>query len=124
MSYEKDFNTTGIIKGIAFSLIFTFILLLIIAGACYFFTISDALLSVLVMAAVGLSIFISSAAVSKNIEKSGLLHGLAIAAGYFIIIVLTGIIVKKCFSPNMNMLTVLIASLASGALGGIIGVNN
>ena len=122
MSEESKINIPGIAKGVAFSLVITFILLLLIAAACYFFTISDSLLSVLVMAAVGASVFLSSLFVSKNTARNGLLHGLILASVYMLIIVLSGILVKKAFSADMHLLTSVISALAFGALGGIAGV--
>lgn len=124
MSEKTKLNISGIIKGIAFSLIFTFILIFVIAAACYFFTVSDSLLSLLVMAAVGASVFIASMLVSKSTEKNGLLHGFLIAAGYMIIVIITGIIAKKGFSADMHLLTGILSALCFGALGGILGVNN
>lgn len=122
MSAEKKLNIKGIVKGVAFSLIITFILILVIAAICYFFTISDKLLSVLVMAAVGISVFVSSLLVAENTKNSGLLHGLLIAAIYMLVIFVSKITVSRCFSADITFLTSLISALAFGALGGIVGI--
>lgn len=120
---SKKINFSGIIKGIAFSLILTFIIMLAVAAICYYFTVSDKALSLVVLGDVCASVFVCAFAVSRKNESSGLLHGALIGFGYFAVTIISGITVNRGLSFDANFLSTLIVAVASGALGGIIGVN-
>jgi putative membrane protein (TIGR04086 family) len=123
MTDEKKLNIAGIGKGIVFSLILTFVLILIIAAVCYFATVSDRLLSVLVFAATGISVLLGAVFVARNAEGSGFLHGAVLGIGYILIMLLSNIISQKGFKMDSQLLTMLVCVLACGMLGGILGIN-
>ena len=124
MSEEKKLNFAGIGKGMVFSIVLTFVFILIIAAVCYFANISDRLLSVLVFAATGASVLLGAVLVAKSAGGSGLLHGAVLGIGYILIMTLTSVISQKEFTFNSQALTMLICVLACGMLGGILGINS
>lgn len=124
MSEGKKLNFAGIGKGMVFSLILTFVFILIIAAVCYFANISDRLLSILVFAATGLSVLLGAVLVSKSADGAGLLHGAVLGAGYILIMTISSAVTQKGFVFNQQALTMLICVLACGMLGGILGINS
>jgi len=119
----KKLNLPVIAKGILFAIIFTFILILVIAAVCYFAVVPDKLLSVLVFAATGISVLFSSIAMSKNISGAGLLNGGVLGMGYFVVMLLANIIVNAGFEFNLKLVSMMICALSCGMLGGILGIN-
>ena len=123
MTETKKFNLITMIKGIFFSIIFTSLLILIITAACYWGNISEKILSLMLFLASSISVFLSSLFILKNIKHTGLLYGTLNGLGYFIIILAASICVSGKFVPSAQSITMLIGSVLSGALGGVIGVN-
>lgn len=121
--HTKKINFSGVLKGIAFSILLTIIFLLILTAVCYFSDISDKMLSILIFAASVISVFGGAFAVARNSDFSGILHGLLLGLGYFIILLASSIIINKGFFPNMHLLSLLISCVCSGMLGGIFGIN-
>jgi putative membrane protein (TIGR04086 family) len=58
-----------------------------------------------------------------NIKRNGLISGATIALIYIYIIYFLSSIITKNFSLNGYSILMIITSLLSGAIGGIIGVN-
>lgn len=123
MSEEKNLNFAGIGKGMLFSLVLTFVFILIIAAVCYFANISDRLLSVLVFAATGLSVFFGAVLVARSANSSGLLNGAVMGIGYILVMLMSSAVSQKGFVFNSQIVTMLICVLACGMLGGILGIN-
>lgn len=120
---EKNINISGVGKGIAFSLVLTFVFILIIAAVCYFFNITDGMLSVLVYAAVAVSVFAAAFAVACTSGAAGFLHGGLIGFGYIVVVILSGTVMNKGFNFGMSTVTMMICIISSGILGGILGIN-
>ncbi len=117
-------NFRGILKGIIFSVITTIILVVIIALISYFADISDRIISILLFIASVLSVLTGSILMTRTTGENGLAHGALIGVGYFLIILISSIIVKREFDFNGNLITMLIANTAGGMLGGILGINS
>lgn len=120
---EKKINVSGIGKGIIFSLLLTFVLILVIAAVCYFANVSDKLLSILVFLATGLSVLAGAIFVARNAPGSGLLHGIILGAGYLAVLLLSSMISQKGIHFNSQMVSMLICIPACGMLGGVLGIN-
>lgn len=124
MSEKNKINFRGIGKGIVFSIILTIILVVLIATVTYFVDISDKIVSILLFSSSVLSTLIGAFLVTKSIQQNGLIHGMFVGLGYFILILISSIVVKKGFSFNANLVTMLFANVAGGMLGGILGINS
>ena len=124
MSEKRKINFMGIGKGIVFSLLLTFFLIFIIALVCYFLTVTDKVLSLSVFGATALSVFTGSLLVAKSADGSGLVHGLIVGIGYLIIMIITDLIMHKGIDVNSGFLSILASVLASGMLGGVLGINS
>ncbi len=124
MLEKGKINFRGIFKGIVFSLIATAIFVVIIALVSYFTDIQDKVISVLLFLVSVLSVLVGAIFVTKSTNENGLLHGAIIGVGYFAVILIASIVVKREFDFNSNLLTMLIADACGGMLGGILGINS
>jgi len=120
---ERSNHLPGLIKGMVVSILLTFILLLGLCCLCYFLTVSEQLLSLLVFLVTGISIFFGAFLTSLRADSSGLLHGLIHGFFYLLIVFVWGLVVNKGFFWNTHLLSMSLCILASGMLGGILGIN-
>ena len=124
MLEKSKINFRGIFKGIVFSIVLTAILVVIVALISYFSDISDKLISALLFIVSVSSVLVGAIFVTKSTSGNGLMHGGIIGIGYFLVILVASIIAKRSFSMNTNLLTMMIANIAGGMLGGILGINS
>ena len=123
MAEKKKLNYIALLKGIIFSVFFSFVLILIITCICYWGNISEKLLGLMLFVTSSLSVFMSSLFMTRKIERAGLIYGTLNGLGYFFVILVAAICFSGKFTPSTQSITMLIGSILSGALGGIIGIN-
>lgn len=123
MAEERKLNGKGVLKGIAFSVLATLFCMVILTAVCYFGNISDKLLGILIFAATILSVFVGALFVSRNAQRAGLLHGALLGVGYFLVVFLVSLILKRQITFDVHLVTMLLGNVAGGMLGGIFGVN-
>ncbi|MDY3928344.1 MAG: TIGR04086 family membrane protein [Clostridia bacterium] len=123
MSDDKKLNIRGILKGVLIALAITVVFVIIIALICYFADISDGVIAIMLYVVGAVSVFTSSLFLAKSITTKGMLHGLILGLGYFMVIFILSAVFKKQVTANTKLFVSLISALASGMLGGIMGVN-
>ena len=123
MAEKKKLNYIALLKGIIFSVFFSFVLILIITCICYWGNISEKLVGLMLFVTSALSVFMSSLFMTRKIERAGLIYGTLNGLGYFFVILVAAICFSGKFTPSTQSITMLIGSILSGALGGIIGIN-
>lgn len=122
---EKNrINFRGIFKGIIFSVIATILLVIIIALISYFADVSDKLISASLFIVSIISVLTGAILVTRSTQENGLIHGAIIGLGYFVVVLISSIIVKRELDFNTSLITMLIANIAGGMLGGILGINS
>ena len=112
-----------ILKGTFLSLFISLVLVCILAIIVYFSNISDRTVSGIIFAVSCLSVFLGALILAKNITSRGLLNGLALSGVYFVILLLVSLLVNGGISMSMSNFLRLFAILASGCLGGVLGIN-
>ena len=123
MSEKKSLNYMALVKGLLSSILFTFIMILIITCVCYWGNVSEKLLGLLLFATSAVSVFLSSFLMARKLERAGLLYGSLNGLVYFLVILTAAICFSGKFTPSSQSITMLVGSVLSGALGGIIGIN-
>lgn len=113
----------NIIKGIITSLIATLILILIYALLLTYTNISEDTIFPVVVIITGISILLGSSLSNIKIKKNGLLNGGIIGFIYILLLYLISSAFIGDFTVNTNSIILIIASILTGMLGGIIGVN-
>ncbi len=112
-----------IIKGSAFAIILSLILLTIFAILLTYTTLSETTIMPVVLIITGISILIGSTISTRKIQKNGLFYGAAVGLIYIIILYLASSISMTGFSLSANSLIMLAVGTVTGMIGGIIGVN-
>lgn len=120
---KADKNIIRIIKGSAFSILITLILLFIYAILLTSTNIPESTMSVVVITITGISILIGSSISSFKIKKRGIVNGGLVGLIYIITIYLISSIALIGFSMNITSIIMLIVAIVIGMIGGIIGVN-
>lgn len=116
-------KTFCIIKGCAFSIIFSIILLTIFALLLTYTTLSESTIMPVVLTITGISILIGSTISSRKIKKNGLVYGGIVGLVYIIVLYLASSLCLTGFSLSTNSFIMLAVGVITGIIGGIIGVN-
>lgn len=116
-------STKKILTGAFLSLLISIILVFILAMVVYFSNISDRAVSGIIFAISCLSVFFGGLVLAKNIESRGLLNGVILAGVYFAILLAVSFLVNGTVSISPGNILRLLSILASGGLGGVLGIN-
>lgn len=122
-SEDTKSNFIRVIKGSAFAVVFTLILLLIYSAFLTYTKLNESTMPVFIIGITAISILIGSLMSSVNIRKNGIVNGALVGLIYIVVIYLLSSIATKTFSLNMYSIIMIIISTVAGAIGGIIGVN-
>ena len=120
---ENGNNIKKVIKGSAFSIIITLIGLLIYSIILSYTSVSESTIPTIVIIITSISVLIGSTISTSNIKKNGIINGMFVGVIYIAIIYLLSSIVTGNFLLNITSIIMIITSVLTGALGGIIGVN-
>ena len=120
---ENGNNIKKVIKGSAFSIIITLIGLLIYSIILSYTSVSESTIPTIVIIITAISVLIGSTISTSNIKKNGIINGMFVGVIYISIIYLLSSIVTGNFLLNITSIIMIITSVLTGALGGIIGVN-
>lgn len=116
----KPFEISPAAKGILIALILSFILSLFLSVIYYFTSVQESLIHSLIIA--GISVLAASFYVAYQAGSKGLIYGLIIGTGFFLLTIIVYLIFYDG-SPSWKIILEKIAvSLASGAIGGTVGV--
>lgn len=113
----------NVLKGIIIAFITTLVLILIFALLLTYTNISEDTIFPVVVVITGISILLGSSLSNIKIKKNGLLNGGIIGFVYILLLYLISSSFIGDFSVNTNSIILIIASILTGMLGGIIGVN-
>lgn len=116
-------NIVNIVKGVLISIIFTLIFLFVFSMLLTYTNISEQFTAPVIIVITAISIFIGSSIGNLKMKKNGLLNGAIIGGIYIFAIYLLSSIINNNFSVSVQSITMIIAGMICGMLGGIIGVN-
>jgi len=117
MDYKK------ILKGTFLAVLLSIIFMFILAIVVYFANLQERTVSAMVFLASAVAVFLGAFFLARNIESKGLLNGLLLAVFYFVILLILSLAVNKGITLSLSNFLRLISCLASGALGGVLGIN-
>ena len=117
MSIKKIFTGTFI------SLLISIILVFILAVIVYFANISDRTVSAVIFAISVISVFFGGLILAKNVDNRGLVNGLLLAGVYFLVLFFVSMLINGKVAISLGNFLRLLSILASGGLGGVLGIN-
>lgn len=122
-SEDTKSNLIRVLKGSAFAITITLILLLIYSALLTYTKLNENTMPGFIIGITAISILAGSIMSSINIKKNGIANGALVGLIYIVVIYLLSSIISKNFSLNLSSIIMIIVSVLAGAIGGIIGVN-
>lgn len=112
-----------VLKSLGVAFLFTVILLLIVTALLTFTSLKEDSIPLINTVIMILSIVIGSISLAFKVEEKGWLNGGLIGILYFLILLLINFLFIKPFIFDMYTIGKLLICIASGVIGGMIGVN-
>ncbi len=116
-------NFFKIFKGSIISILFTLVLLFIFSIILTFSSISESVISPVIIVITAISILIGSSISSMKIKKNGFINGLFVGLIYMLFIYIISSILNTGFSLSSTSIIMIISGIIAGIIGGIVGVN-
>ena len=113
-----------LLKAVLLSLIISVILVGLFSVIVYFADIPDRAVSGAIFVFSAVSVFMGALVLTRNIDRGGLVNGLLMAIGYFVVLAAVSLIVNGSINLNLHNILRFAACAASGMLGGVIGINS
>lgn len=120
---ETKENLIRIIKGSGIALGITILSLFIFAILLTYTNIQENTMIPVVIIITAVSILIGSSLSTLRIKKNGLLNGALVGVIYILLIYIISSLTGSGFSLNIMSIIMLVSSIITGMIGGIIGVN-
>jgi len=112
-----------IIKGLAFSFIFTLITFFVFSIILRFTNIEDSVIPGIVLLISIISILCGAAICTKNANSQGWLWGSCIGLSYSVILYLISSLTLTSFTLPLTTFYLILGYIIVGAIGGIVGIN-
>lgn len=112
-----------ILKGSILAIATTLIILLIYAIILTYTSVNEMTIPTVIIITTALSILIGSQITTSKIKKNGIINGMFVGIIYIMFLYIISSTITKNFSLNNYSIIMIAISIATGGLGGIIGVN-
>ena len=116
-------NLFRIFKGSIISIIFTLILLFIFSIVLTYTSISENVISPVIIVISSISILIGSSISTMKIKKNGLVNGLFVGLIYMLFIYIISSLINTGFAITTTSIIMILSGIIAGIIGGIVGVN-
>ena len=120
---SKEKNIIKILKGVMISIVISILLLTIYAVILTYTSTSENTIKPVVITITGISLLIGSFISSMKLKKQGMLNGGIVGFIYILSIYIISSIWLSNFSIDLESIIMIIVSIITGMIGGIIGIN-
>ena len=120
---SKEKNIIKILKGVIISIVISILLLTIYAVILTYTSTSENTIKPVVITITGISLLIGSFISSMKLKKQGMLNGGIVGFIYILSIYIISSIWLSNFSIDLESIIMIIVSIITGMIGGIIGIN-
>ena len=120
---SKEKNIIKILKGVIISIVISILLLTIYAVILTYTSTSENTIKPVVITITGISLLIGSFISSMKLKKQGMLNGGIVGLIYILSIYIISSIWLSNFSLDLESIIMIIVSIITGMIGGIIGIN-
>ena len=120
---SKEKNIIKILKGVIISIVISILLLTIYAVILTYTSTSENTIKPVVITITGISLLIGSFISSMKLKKQGMLNGGIVGFIYILSIYIISSIWLSNFSLDLESIIMIIVSIITGMIGGIIGIN-
>jgi len=119
----EDVMGIQLLKGVATSYVFTFLSFLVFALILSFTNIPDATMPGMILLISMISILLGAATCTRRAHTQGWLWGGIVGLIYALVIYVLSSVLVTGFAVPMATLYLLLGYMATGAVGGIVGIN-
>lgn len=120
---SKEKNIIKILKGVMISIVISILLLTIYAVILTYTSTSESTIKPVVIIITGISLLIGSFISSMKLKKQGMTNGGIVGLIYILSIYIISSIWLSNFSLDLESIIMIIVSIITGMIGGIIGIN-
>lgn len=120
---SKEKNIIKILKGVMISIVISILLLTIYAVILTYTSTSESTIKPVVIIITGISLLIGSFISSMKLKKQGMINGGIVGLIYILSIYIISSIWLSNFSLDLESIIMIIVSIITGMIGGIIGIN-
>lgn len=120
---SKEKNIIKILKGVMISIVISILLLTIYAVILTYTSTSESTIKPVVIIITGISLLIGSFISSMKLKKQGMINGGIVGLIYILNIYIISSIWLSNFSLDLESIIMIIVSIITGMIGGIIGIN-
>ena len=120
---SKEKNIIKILKGVIISIVISILLLTIYAVILTYTSTSENTIKPVVITITGISLLIGSFISSMKLKKQGMLNGGIVGFIYILSVYIISSIWLSNFSIDLESIIMIIVSIITGMIGGIIGIN-
>lgn len=117
----KNIRLSRILKGTAFSMVITFIAVLILGIVTSIKELPANVMNIIILACLGLGVLLSSIIVTKNTDSLSALHALLVGVFVFFVLFIVSVIVNGSAVFNTHILTLLLICILCAFLGAVLG---
>ena len=128
-SIEKDVSAGGnpivtVLKGAIIGFMITAVIFIVYALMLTYTSMTEKSMSLVVTLSIIISAFISGIISAREMNEKGWLWGITAGLVYGVLVIIAGVLtIEENLEIGASMVTMLIMCLASGGLGGMIGIN-
>ena len=116
-------NLIRVLKGSILAIGISLVLLIVYSGLLTYTKLGEGTIPAFVIIITSMSILISSIISNTTVKKNGLTNGAFVGLIYMMVFYLISSIISGNFGLTTYSLILIIASILSGGIGGIVGVN-
>lgn len=116
-------SVNHIVKGTLISIIFTLVVLFVFSVVLTYTNLSEQIIAPAVIIITAISILVGSSISTIKIKKNGIINGGIIGFIYILFLYLISSIVSSNFMVDTYSIIMIVAAIAAGMVGGIVGVN-
>jgi len=116
-------NFKNLLKALCVALIVSVVLIAILSALLVFTPLPESATSAAIIIVIIASNVIAGLSLSKKMRANGLMAGICVGIFYAVALYLIGAIFYNKVDINLGTIIMLLISIVSGAIGGIVGVN-
>lgn len=120
---KKEMAIFSLSKGTVIAYVITLLIFVIYGALLTYTNVTEKNIQIVVMITTIISSFISGFVCSRGAKHKGLIYGGVAGLVYAIIMIIISLCVLPTVSFNSKAIVTLILAVASGGMGGIIGIN-
>ncbi len=116
-------SAAAVLKGVGAAFLITLVVFVVYALLLTYTDVSEGYISVVAIVSTAVSCCVGGFLAAKKGGKSGLIYGVLVGVVYGILLIAVNILAGAEGGSILSKVTMMVCAMASGGVGGIVGVN-